>query len=373
MAHNVEKEIDGVIRTVTELDHTAQEIDDAVEVTKVHSNPQLLDNWYWAGPDSIIDQRGGWIVPYGTPFYSDVALSAQVTTVQAPWFAATYINETYGSIYTDNQTFYVSRADMVRGYTGGVYSIDRWIISGGGTVVLTDKGINIKRRTEGVSDGAFYIRCEMARFLEKTCTLSALANGELYTCTGKIPDVVSNSTKLLFYSDITMPILVRVYETASGLLEFGIVNQGDGDCITKAAKLELGDHQTLARQDENGNWVLIDPPPNKQQALEKCQSVQTVYEGYSFLGFGIIEQNHMCQFAVPTPSTMRLGTVSVSASNGIKFFDGKNSYDGIILDSRATCNAGSAKTVASFPDAPVFTGGYVWLDNGQKLILDANF
>lgn len=34
MAHNVEKEIDGVIRTVTELDHTAQEIDDAVEAAK---------------------------------------------------------------------------------------------------------------------------------------------------------------------------------------------------------------------------------------------------------------------------------------------------------------------------------------------------
>ena len=99
---------------------------------------------------------------------------------------------------------------------------------------------------------------------------------------------------------------------------------------------------------------------------------QTVYEGYSFLGFGNIEHDHRCQFAVPTPSTMRLGTVSVSAPNGIKLFDGKTSYDGTLFESHASCNAGSAKMAASFPDAPVSTGGYVWLDSGQKLILDAN-
>ena len=38
-----------------------------------------------------------------------------------------------------------------------------------------------------------------------------------------------------------------------------------------AAKLELGDAQTLAKQDENGNWVLNDPPPDFGQELAKCQ------------------------------------------------------------------------------------------------------
>ena len=38
-----------------------------------------------------------------------------------------------------------------------------------------------------------------------------------------------------------------------------------------AAKLELGDHQTLAHPDANGNWVLNDPPPDKALELAKCQ------------------------------------------------------------------------------------------------------
>ena len=36
-------------------------------------------------------------------------------------------------------------------------------------------------------------------------------------------------------------------------------------------KLELGPVQTLAHKDENGNWILNDPPPNKALELAKCQ------------------------------------------------------------------------------------------------------
>ena len=46
--------------------------------------------------------------------------------------------------------------------------------------------------------------------------------------------------------------------------------------IIKAAKLELGPVQTLARQDADGNWVLNDPPPNFALELAKCQRYQYV-------------------------------------------------------------------------------------------------
>lgn len=45
---------------------------------------------------------------------------------------------------------------------------------------------------------------------------------------------------------------------------------GTDVCTIYAAKLEIGAQQTLAHQ-ENGVWVLNDPPPNKQQELAKCQ------------------------------------------------------------------------------------------------------
>ena len=43
------------------------------------------------------------------------------------------------------------------------------------------------------------------------------------------------------------------------------------DVDIKAWKLELGDTQTLARQDGDGNWVLNDPPPDYGEELAKCQ------------------------------------------------------------------------------------------------------
>ncbi len=43
-----------------------------------------------------------------------------------------------------------------------------------------------------------------------------------------------------------------------------------------AVKLELGDKQTLARQ-ENGVWVLNDPPPDYAQELVKCQRYFQLY------------------------------------------------------------------------------------------------
>lgn len=46
---------------------------------------------------------------------------------------------------------------------------------------------------------------------------------------------------------------------------------GAADLTAKAAKLELGEHQTLAHQDASGTWVLNDPPPNKALELMKCQ------------------------------------------------------------------------------------------------------
>ena len=53
--------------------------------------------------------------------------------------------------------------------------------------------------------------------------------------------------------------------------EFRLVNYSEtAEKTIIAVKLELGDKQTLARQDENGNWILNDPPPDKGLELLKC-------------------------------------------------------------------------------------------------------
>ena len=40
----------GLPEQVDKLDHTAQEIDDAVDLAPQLSNPNLLDNWYFVNP-----------------------------------------------------------------------------------------------------------------------------------------------------------------------------------------------------------------------------------------------------------------------------------------------------------------------------------
>lgn len=56
--------------------------------------------------------------------------------------------------------------------------------------------------------------------------------------------------------------------------------------LIKMAKLEIGNRQTLARQ-EGGKWVLNDPPPNPVTELLKCRRYQVVIHAKSPVGIAI--------------------------------------------------------------------------------------
>ena len=201
-----------------------------------HSNENLLDNWYFANKDIIINQR--------------------------------------------NQIEYI----------GQFYTIDRWVNRGANTkITLQDDGI---KYTFGVEIGGFNQSIENPkRLVGKTVTCSILVDENtndstlrfglnaatspyahssiicavyipagatgLFSTTGKISDSIINDT--------------RPY------LNFGILKQNlTGSTLKiKAAKLELGSVQTLAHK-EGDTWVLNDPPPNKALELTKCQRYQSV-------------------------------------------------------------------------------------------------
>lgn len=65
----------------------------------------------------------------------------------------------------------------------------------------------------------------------------------------------------------------------------------DGAYILKAAKLELGDRQTLARKNAGGEWELIDPPEyDLQYALCSLYSPITgAWVGYSFSNSNLLD------------------------------------------------------------------------------------
>ena len=72
-----------------------------------------------------------------------------------------------------------------------------------------------------------------------------------------------------------------------------------------AAKLELGYLSTLARKDEEGNWVLNDAPPNFQQELAKCQRYQYMTSATSEWVRVSYNTGSIAYFDIPCPAPMR--------------------------------------------------------------------
>lgn len=219
----------GLPEQVDKLDHTAQEIDDAVgrslpgaaidAAIQAKPNPNLLDNWHFGNP---VNQRG--------------------------------------------QTE----------YTGLGYTIDRWrswadVFS----LNVVDNGIKISETIYQYFEPAVY-----RNLWGKHLTTSILfADGTLFS-----RSFVVNSNNWFTLNvnshginSVTFGInstdftnlgnnFFRIMASVSGTLSDAIL----------AVKLELGSQQTLAHQDADGNWVLNEISAYAKQ-LAQCQRYYQLY------------------------------------------------------------------------------------------------
>jgi len=232
------------------------------------SNPNLLDNWYFADP---INQKG--------------------------------------------QTEYASYG----------YSFDRWYIRTDGlTVLFKNQALQLLFTS---NFGAFNQRIEHWEcLLGKTVTVSALitgasfAEGNAGVRIGLVSanNVSSNSTRLTGQN----------YKNTSGLvtftaelpntiphsgINFEIFSSNGASCgdylEVAAVKLELGSHQTLAQQNAAGEWELIDPPPNKALEQLKCLQYQLVLPdtsaGNACVGIGTPFNSTSALIFIPTSVPMQ--------------------------------------------------------------------
>ena len=200
--------ITGAVEQVDKLDHTAQQIDDAVALAPQLSNPNLLDNWYFANP---VNQRG--------------------------------------------QT----------SYTGAGYGIDRWKSSNSNLAVnLAGDGIVL---SSGSAAGYLAQYFDGGIPIEDSYTISTLV--EAITGTEYFQAVYSDGTygKAMKLAAGLNVLTVKAAKTISRVLFQ--VNSGSSVTVN-SAKLELGSQQTLAHQDANGNWVLNEIPDYGEQ-LRRCQ------------------------------------------------------------------------------------------------------
>ena len=256
--------ITGAVEQVDKLDHTAQQIDDAVALAPQLSNPNLLDNWYFGNP---VNQRGK----------------------------------------TE--------------YTGNSYYIDRWRSWDGDSSSLSVVSGGIKIA------GTLYQYLESVVFEElwgKTVAISLLlADGTLYTDSFvlKMADWYSVRINAHGLNSIQLGINNDDFESRSNNF-FRVIPATVGtlsDTIL-AAKLELGSQQTLAHQDADGNWVLNEIP-NYGEQLRRCQRYFCRFNfGRNDLFFGSLTSNlDKAWITIPTPVVMRTApSVSFSGTfNGV--------------------------------------------------------
>lgn len=194
------------------------------------------------------------------------------------WYFGNPVNQRGQNEYTNSDSY--------------SYGIDRWICKG---IALSDTGITF------TGSGSF-----MDQILEpakkvalsgKAVTASVLLDsGELIY--GTLQYESSASEQKFFATENIQLVLL-----SNGIIRLYSI----GNYTAVAAKLELGDQQTLAHKDENGNWVLNEIPDYGEQ-LRRCQRYALALSkqaGHSVYGSGMINAGQNARIVVPLPVTMR--------------------------------------------------------------------
>lgn len=195
-------------------------------------------------------------------------------------------------------------------FTGAVYTVDRWKISGGNPTItpLTGYGVTLAQTTntafEQLLDPAL-----MPFYNGKTLTLSVYTSAGIFSGTGTLNTSVSAySIRFLLgttgfraglYNNGTSYWFARIDNPSAGTYSVDIY----------AMKLELGSVSTLAN----------DAPPNYAEELRKCQYYfvrlhETANYGYFPVGFGAEQASSALRMAIMTPTSLRRAPVTVSFS-----------------------------------------------------------
>ena len=260
-------------------------------------NPNLLDNWYFADP---IDQRGGWVVPSGTTYYTGWNTGAPVVAGTTTTYHKVLTNdEAWTTISIDDVIYGVPASVVVRGYTGiGAYSIDRWYrgYTNHAALIIHDGYVEMN----GDANAEFIQRIQHLLLGETVTASVLLEDNQLAWVTGKLPSTYNGE---YFHTGITVGVpnsngMHLELSYYNGLLRYNFVCPVGSKAKIVATKLELGTTQTLAHQDADGNWVLNEIPNRAEQLLKCSQSTVDASDtyangktGFASAGYGWGEQS----------------------------------------------------------------------------------
>lgn len=285
----------------------------AVQTVPTLVRPNLLDNWYFGRP---VDQRGGYIVPAGVQYYKVEGFVPQgpmPTTTKVDWID----NAGSARFNINGVPCYVPKdGGFVRGYVGSfVYAIDRWLLGSeqSNVMEITDGGIHVSYQQPGWN--------VIQKLKNVLCKGNTYTFSVVYKSTLPVRLVVTWGDGKYFFNESSPATsewaLVTITGTVPNNAEityeqvtFQPLGSVAGTFDIKAAKLELGQTQTLAHQ-ENGQWVLNEVPEYGEQ-LRRCQRYQFEAFDRTFPGQGYLAQvkaidSTQAYGVLPTPVTMREG------------------------------------------------------------------
>ena len=206
-----------------------------------------------------------------------------------------------------------------RGQTSYAYGnvIDRWNLSGnnGQSLIIDTDGITL---TSTAKYGLYFTQIPDQSVIDaclgKTVTVSVISVGQN-----------TANLNLNLYVDSTWTDYIGIQEginskqfaipSTANSFYFNFSANAAGACKLIAAKLELGPTQTLAHQDEDGNWVLNEIP-NYAEELAKCQRYycKSAIDLNSFISgeIAFAQNAELMNCAVKFPVEMRIiPTISV--------------------------------------------------------------
>ncbi|MCI8624643.1 MAG: hypothetical protein HFG26_13425 [Provencibacterium sp.] len=195
-------------------------------------------------------------------------------------------------------------------YSAQGYTIDRWYLVNG-SASLTNNGITLQKSSDKTYV-EFHNRIERCE-LSSIYTLTAIVDGELKSASGKISDIQHALIARGWGGDALNRIEAYIH-SALNIVFVRFIFISETPHLVQAAKLELGDHQTLAHQDASGKWVLNDPPPHKALELMKCQRYQLALSRYTRYRMADYNSNEL-RFLVPTPTTLRAAPTIIRPEN----------------------------------------------------------
>lgn len=209
-----------------------------------------------------------------------------------------------------------------------VGSIDRWWVSDSATLSLVTGGINITQRGDNIWASYIFQR-NKGDLMPATYTFSVLfaENTGVVALTNYFTDTSVVETAISYQNAGLLSFTFTVPERLDTNLAFQRIHASSARII--AAKLELGEESTLAKQ-VSGTWVINDPSPNYAENILRCAmngDAGDPYSNFSFpyiasgsyIGTGFYGENY------PNPLSFSFAPKIIWCADDMEFMNGTNS------------------------------------------------